>query len=342
MDSLTHVVLGAVIGEVAGGKKLGRSAMVVGAGAQCLPDIDIVAATWLDPAVNLMAHRGITHSFLFVIAIGFALMLLAHKLRPGPGLLFWFSFFSIQLFTHVFIDSFNAYGVGFFEPFHDYKYSFHTLYVADPFFTIWPALAVIALLFAKRPSARKAWAISGIALCICYLGYAMYNRSVVVDKVVASVGDSTPMLVTPTPLNSWLWFVAVESAEHVESFRIAHVSVFDESQAISFRTVPIQRELVTESPYTETINALNKFSQRFYVVEQWSDTVVYNDLRFGQMKGWENPDNRFVFHYFVNYPDDNMLVMQRGRFAGWDVETVKRMGQRIFSGDPNRVDENKR
>ncbi len=339
MDSLTHIVLGAVIGEVAGGKKIGRSAMFIGAGVQCLPDIDIVAAVWLHPATNLMVHRGITHSLLFVIAIGFALMLFAHKLRPGPGLSFWFLFFSVQLFTHIFIDSFNAYGVGFFEPFHDHKYSFHTLYVADPFFTIWPAMGVVALLLSKRLAVRKAWAIAGIIGCACYLCYGLYNRSVVIDRVTASVGDSTPMVVTPTPLNTWLWFVAVE---HEEAFGVTHVSVFDDSPTLSFTTIPIQQELLKDSPDTETIAALNKFSQGFFIVEQWSDTLVYSDLRFGQMKGWENPENRFVFHYFINYPDDNMLVMQRGRFAGWDVETVKRMGKRIFSGVPSRVDENKK
>ena len=57
MDSLTHIVLGACIGEAMLGKKLGKKAMLIGAIAQSLPDIDFVAALWLGPAENLLAHR---------------------------------------------------------------------------------------------------------------------------------------------------------------------------------------------------------------------------------------------------------------------------------------------
>lgn len=341
MDSLTHIVLGAVIGEVAGGKKLGRAAMVIGAATQCLPDIDIVAALWLHPATNLMVHRGITHSLFFVIATGGLLTLIASKLRPGPGAWFWLLFFSVQLATHVFIDSFNAYGVGFFEPFHDHKYSFHTLYVADPFFSVWPALAVVAILLSRNYEVRRAWAIGGIAMCSCYLVYGMYNRSVVVEKVNASLDEvnASQLLVTPTPMNTWLWFVAVGGDDSV---RITHVSVFEDEPITSFRTVPVRDDLLASSPDTATISGLHQFSQGFYTVEQWSDTLVYNDLKFGQMKGWEDPDNRFVFHYFVNYPDANMLVMQRGRFAGWNAETIRNMGKRIFRPEANRADENRK
>ncbi len=339
MDSFTHIVLGAVVGEVAGGKQLGRRAMLIGAAVQYLPDIDVVAALWLHPAENLMVHRGITHSLFFILVAGGVLTLFARKVRPGLGFWFWARFFFIQLLTHIFIDSFNAYGVGFFEPFHDHKYSFNTLYVADPFFTVWSLAAVVALLFATSPHVRKAWAIAGIACSIMYLGYGIYNKSVVVEKVNAALASDgtrvSRMLVTPTPLNSWLWFVAVGSDD---SYKIGHVSVFDQENATNFRTVPIREELLSQSEYPETVSALHRFSQGYFVVEQWSDTLVYNDLKFGQMKGWENPDNRFVFHYFVNYPDQNMLVMQRGRFAGWTTETVKRMGKRIFTPGPSRAD----
>jgi len=42
-------------------------------------------------------------------------------------------------------------------------------------------------------------------------------------------------------------------------------------------------------------------SQAFYSVEI-GDTLVFNDLRFGQIIGWHNPKERFVFHYFLQPP----------------------------------------
>ncbi len=73
----------------------------------------------------------------------------------------------------------------------------------------------------------------------------------------------------------------------------------------------------------EDTHRLIRFSQGFYTIEKAGDsTLVFNDLRFGQMIGWNNPQAGFVFHYFMQNPDDNALVIQRGRFNNWNKEAV--------------------
>ncbi len=37
------------------------------------------------------------------------------------------------IFFHIFVDAFNNYGVGWFEPFSKTRITFNTIYVADPF-----------------------------------------------------------------------------------------------------------------------------------------------------------------------------------------------------------------
>ena len=74
---------------------------------------------------------------------------------------------------------------------------------------------------------------------------------------------------------------------------------------------------------------LKRFSQGFYTVEKYNDTLVFNDLRFGQMKGWENPKGKFVFHYFLHKEYDNTLVVQRGRFVGWNQKTFESLYERM-------------
>jgi inner membrane protein len=65
-------------------------------------------------------------------------------------------------------------------------------------------------------------------------------------------------------------------------------------------------------------------------MDRWEDgTLVFNDLRFGQEKGWEDPDGRFVFHYFLERPGENAVIVQRGRFAGWDAATILAFIRRI-------------
>jgi inner membrane protein len=79
----------------------------------------------------------------------------------------------------------------------------------------------------------------------------------------------------------------------------------------------------------EGLQKLIRFSQQFYTVEKYNGTLVFNDLRFGQIIGWEKPKEQFVFHYFLQHPEDNTLVVQRGRFAKWDWQVVKALLKRI-------------
>ena len=69
MDSLTHIALGACMGEAFAGQTVGRKAMLWGILAQSIPDIDFIASTWLDTTSNLLAHRGFTHSILFGVVV---------------------------------------------------------------------------------------------------------------------------------------------------------------------------------------------------------------------------------------------------------------------------------
>lgn len=67
MDSITQIVLGAAVGEVVMGKKLGNRAMVWGAIAGTIPDLDVLANFVVDDIAALAFHRAISHSFFFAI-----------------------------------------------------------------------------------------------------------------------------------------------------------------------------------------------------------------------------------------------------------------------------------
>ena len=73
MDSLSQVVLGAAVGEAVLGKKIGNRAMMWGAFAGFLPDLDVSARFVMDDIGALAAHRGITHSIFFAVFFSFFL-----------------------------------------------------------------------------------------------------------------------------------------------------------------------------------------------------------------------------------------------------------------------------
>ncbi len=67
MDSITQIALGAAVGEVVLGKKIGNRAMIWGAVAGTIPDLDIIANFFTDDIHSLAIHRGFSHSIVFAI-----------------------------------------------------------------------------------------------------------------------------------------------------------------------------------------------------------------------------------------------------------------------------------
>jgi inner membrane protein len=325
MDSLTHIVAGACIGEIALGKKIGRKAMLWGALAQSIPDIDFVAGLWMDTAHELVAHRGFTHSFLFAGIASFFLAMVAEKWHRPHNISMerWIGFFLFEILTHLFLDAFNNYGVGWFEPFSEKRISFNTIYVADPFFSIAPGICFLVLLFMKKKyPQRRRWAMAGLWIPILYLGYAVINK-LTIDLSVREMAQKQQIsynryFTTPAALNSWLWFIVLEDSS---GYHVGYRSVFDRKKELELGYFPRNMDLLTPVNDHVEVQLLKKFSQGFYTLEKWNDTLVFNDLRFGQIIGWEKPREHFVFHYFLTHPEDNQLVVQRGRFAKWNRAT---------------------
>ena len=332
MDTLTHIVLGACIGEATAGKSLGRKAMVAGALAQSIPDIDFIAYFWLDQTDNLLVHRGITHSIIFAIAVTAGLSAATKKIfhkrkftwRQGLWL------FGLNIFCHLFIDAFNAYGVGWFEPFAHNRFSFHILFVADPLFSIWPFLGMIVILAYYRRVGVKRLALQlGLGLALLYLLYAGVNKLTIeaqVRKQLAIRGTSyQSFFTTPSPFNTWLWFVAIKDST---GFYTGYRSIFDK-KLIDLGYAPQNTSLLEEVKNRDEVKDLVKFAQGYYTVEKAHDTFVFNILRFGKIAGWYDLDAKFAFYYYFDKPGANEFLVQRGRFSNWNRETIRVFMNRI-------------
>src|SRR5438132_1040900 len=100
MDSVTHTVLGACVGEALGGKQLGKKAMLYGAIANNIPDVDVISSYWMKQADSLLAHRGFTHSILFALIITFVAGWVMNKKFNIPGFSQqdWFMLLGVNLF----------------------------------------------------------------------------------------------------------------------------------------------------------------------------------------------------------------------------------------------------
>jgi len=333
LDSITHIALGACLGDAFAGKQLGKKAMFWGAVAQSVPDIDFIASAWSSTAENLLAHRGFTHSILFALIMAPLLAMLAERWhRPHDiSLRKWIVFFGVQLFIHLLIDGMNVYGVGWFEPFSHHRVSYNWIFVADPFYSVWLGISFLVLVILKRNHPKRGWWVRfGVGMSTIYLLYCGLNK-IKIDSDVKDVFRKQQItynnyFTTPTPLNNWLWYVV---AANDSGYNIGYRSLFDKERKIDFHFIPKNDQLLKQVSDHEDLQKLIRFSKGFYAAQQWNDTLVFNDLRFGQMIGWKNPEARFAFHYFLQHPGENDLVVQRGRFAGWNKEAFITLLKRI-------------
>lgn len=78
MDSLTQMVLGAAVGEAVLGRKLGNRAVLWGAIAGTVPDLDVIPGAFMSEIAGLGFHRGPTHSIVFSIMASFLFAAFAH------------------------------------------------------------------------------------------------------------------------------------------------------------------------------------------------------------------------------------------------------------------------
>ena len=131
---------------------------------------------------------------------------------------------------------------------------------------------------------------------------------------------------TPTAFNNLLWYCVVESDS---GYHIGYRSVFDTSEQMDLTYFPRQRGLLNGLEDEEELVYLLRFSKGYYTVEKENDILVFNDLRFGRVAGWEKSSNEFAFHYYLQQPGKNMLVIQRGRLAELNIKTLHSLTTRI-------------
>ena len=241
MDSLTHTVLGACMGEAIAGKQMGKRAMLVGALAHNLPDVDVVFNFFTTQATSLLTHRGITHSILFNLIFTLMLSWMFSRYTRNKEMHFkrWMLLIGSGLLTHIIIDAFTAYGTGWFEPFDHARVSFNSLFIIDPFLLL-PMLigAVALLLFKIKSQNRNKWAkivliISGLYLATCITNKLLVNNKVKHDLAEQNI-DYDEFMATPTPLNNLLWYIIARKNEHCY---IGYYSVFDKKAPIRYQLI---------------------------------------------------------------------------------------------------------
>jgi inner membrane protein len=333
LDSITHIAIGICTGEIIAGKQLGKKAMLWGAIANSIPDIDVVAAFWMNPADALLAHRGFTHSILFQLLLiplsAFALK----KFYSQEKFSFsgWMLLMGSGLFLHIFLDALTSYGTGWFEPFSHYRVSFNTLFIVDPLFSIGFITGAIVLLIMKAQNPkREKIARTFTIISACYLLFAMVNKirvnEIIENTLTRNKISNENYFSTPTPLNNLLWYIVASDSNGVH---IGYYSIFDHSDSIQYTSIIRDPHLSDSLKSDKNVQKLVRFSQGYFMLQKENDMVVFSDLRMGQLGGWADPTAPFVFRYFLTQRENNSLMIQKGRMAAMQDGAFEKLWERI-------------
>jgi inner membrane protein len=346
MDTVTHTVIGACLGEAIAGRQLGKKAMLIGAIANNLPDIDVIANAWASETGVLLLHRGITHAILTELIFTPLLAWIGYKLFRKYDVSFrrWLALTGSGLFLHILVDAFTAYGTGWFEPFSHHRVSLNSIFILDPLLTFPALVAAVGLLILRKDSPKRMqWAKAGILCFGIYLLFVninkiMVNRVVENNLTVKNIRYDDYMA-TPTPLNNFLWYIVARSHE---GYYIGYYSVFDKDENISFEKIARNDSLLKHNCDPRSVQDLIRFSQQYYCANVENDTIVFSDLRFGQLGGWYRQKAPFVFNFKLAQNCSNKTALQKGRFESLGSETTIQLFKRIKGKtDPGPVPQEK-
>lgn len=332
MDSITHTILGVCLGEVIAGRQLGKKTWVLGAIAANIPDLDVISKFWLTEAEALLAHRGFTHSILFVVLGTVALALICKKIFPLWEMTYprWLTLIGSGMVTHILLDALTAYGTGWYEPFDHSRVSFNALFIIDPLLAL-PLLAgaIAILVLRKDQEKRMRWAKRSLWIGTVYLLLvvlnAFYVNSVIKKNIREQNLSADDFVATPTPFNSLLWYVIVKDSAR---YHVAYYSILD-SGPMSFWEIDRGDTLLTESCDSDDLRTFLDFTDGYYCVTKSADTIIVSDMRFGQQGGWDGTPAPFVFNFYIEGSKGYCSNLQHGRFKFMNSGSVKDLIRRI-------------
>ena len=289
MDSLTQILLGASVAELAIGRAVGRRAALYGAALGTLPDLDVLIR-FGGAVEDFTYHRGFSHSLIVMTAaapvIGWALW----KLQGLASLKQWVAMVWLVLVTHALLDAATVYGTQLFWPLTEYPVSGSALFIIDPAYTIWLAAGLLAaLLMSRTASTGHRLNTAGLALSTAYLAWAFAAKAHVTDVAARALEQQgisyTRRLSTPGPFNTLLWrFVAMHPDG---SYSEGYYSLFDGTREVRFDRYDSQVALLDQVRGQWPVERLKWFTHGFYKVAQNSPAIVITDLRMGVEGSYE-------------------------------------------------------
>jgi len=324
MDSITQIVLGGAIGELVAGKRLGNKAILWGAVAGTIPDLDVFLRVFYHPIDAALVHRGFSHSLLFALLTGPTLGYLFNLLtKRVHGFWMWTHLFFWGILTHPLLDMFTNYGTQFFWPL-SYRITFNSVFVVDPFYTLPFLVCLVAAMFYQRDDVRRRkWNRFGLLYSTSYLMLGLAIKGFVFFSSKREVQEAghkpSRMMVTPMPFTPFYWYIL---AEKETSFVVGYRSLF-RSRMDTPKTLIPKGDYRIDSLHWKGSSfnpQLQQITDGYVLFEETEKGLLCYDLRFGLLTKFTNGKiNRPLMGYVLTLKKGEIVdAHPLGRTQDWE------------------------
>ncbi len=334
MDSLTQAALGAAVGEAVLGRKAGNRALLLGALAGTLPDLDILAHPFIDEVAQLAWHRGYSHALLAQALAAPILGWLFWRVtrRKYGSALEWSILALLALWTHALLDAFTVYGTQLLLPFSNVAVAFNTISIIDPIYTL-PLLigVILSMVYRRTPKRAAIFNAVGIGLSTAYLlftvGIKAHVGSVFENELARNDIRFQRTMTTPTIFNAALWRC---SADLGDSVVVGYYSLFDGDKPMATAAVSKRIDLLP-SDSDPAVRRLLWFSKGWFTLTEQGPDTLFHDLRFGKLDVDSPQSASYIFSWTLERkPQNGPLTISQIQSAPPDAgATMRRLLDRI-------------
>ena len=315
MDSLTQIVLGASVAEATLGKKIGNKAILFGAIAGTIPDLDIVLRFFVDDLSATEMHRGFSHSLIFPFLVAPILGWLLKKMHYSlseVSLFEWIKMFFLAIITHPLLDAQTTWGTQLFWPFN-WRVATDNIFIIDPLYTL-PFLFFLILTSVQNRSSnnRKKYNSLGLIISSSYLLLTLISKGIgfyKIDNALKEKGIEYISLNTkPSYFNSILWAGQIETED---SYRFTYYSLFDKSEILFSKEFEKKHSIL--EPYLENkkIQQLISIANGHYLVRKENNKIIFWSLKLAQ-NGFKQNSTPFLWSYeIIDHGDE--IIVNRGK-----------------------------
>ena len=308
MDSLSQIVLGAAVGEIMLGKRIGNRGQLIGAIAGTIPDLDILLNPFFaDEITKLQIHRGYSHSMFVHLLMAIPFAWICHIIfKKKHTFKLWYITWYLCFLTHTLLDCCTTYGTQLLLPFTNYLVGFNNIAVVDPFWTLPFMLILIVCLFIKRDQpSRLKWAWISVVYAGLYMSYTLVNKYNVHEHLSQELKnqniEADKLSTTPSMFNNWLWSGIATTQD---SIYLCEYSVLQDNPKVQWVSFARNLDLLRSHPAQREVKVLEWFGQDKYFVQQSEAELHFFIVKWGRTD-YEKTDAHDAFWFYWKIIPEN-------------------------------------